>query len=267
MIALYILLGILGFLLFILCLAGTLKLSVRAAYCDSPLLIIGIGPIKLKLLGGPKKEKPKEEKPATEGKKKKPKKKKKKEKKPKKPGKVKEQPPLTAVIASFRDLLLGLVRGFKRHLKIEELRLRVLVASGDAATTAMEYGAVCTLVEPLYSLATQAHRVRKDRVNVGVECDFLAEKPEVDAEFCISIRIWRIYWIALCSTRSLIRALSLLKAYLAGAKAKKEEKKAKKEAKKAEKEAKKEAKKAEKEAKKQAKQAEKQKTVSPETDG
>ena len=235
MIAIYILLGILAFLLFVLCLVGTIKLSIRAAYCQSPLLIVGIGPFKLKLAGGEKKEEPQEEKPAATGEKKKPKKKKKKEKKPKKPAKVKEQPPLTDVIASFRDLLVGLVRSFKRHLKIEELRLRILVASEDAAKTAMEYGAVCALVEPVQLLAIQAPRVRKDRVQVGVECDFLADHPEVDAEFCLSIRIWRLYWIALRSLRTLLHALSLLKAYTAGAKVKKEEKKAKKEAKKAEK--------------------------------
>lgn len=245
MIALYILLGILGFLLFILCLVGTIKLSVRAAYCQSPLLIVGIGPFKLILADGEKQEKPKEEPPAKPSGKKKTKKKKKKEKKPKKPSKVKEQPPLTSVITSFRDLLVGLVRSFKRHLKIEELRLRVLVASEDAAKTAMEYGAVCALVEPVYLLAAQAHRVKKDRVYVGVECDFLADKPEVDAEFCLSIRIWRLYWIALCSTRTLLHALSLLKAYTTASKARKEEKKAKKEAKK----------------------AENPQTVSPETDG
>lgn len=245
MIVLYILLGILGFLLFVLCLAGTVKLSIRAAYCESPLLVLGIGPFKLTLVSGEKKEEPQEEAPEESGGKKKPKKKKKKEKKKKKPAKVKEQPPLTSVITSFRDLLVGLVRSFKRHLKIEELRLRVLVASEDAAKTAMEYGAVCTLVEPVHMLALQAPRVQKDRVQVGVECDFLADKPEVDAEFCLSIRIWRLYWIALRSTRSLIRALSLLKAYTAASKRKKEEKKAKKEAKK----------------------AEKQQTVSPETDG
>ena len=252
MIALYILLGILGFLLFVLCLVGTIKLSVRAAYCGGPLLILGIGPFKLTLAGGEKREAPQEEAPTKPGEKKKSKPKKKKEKKPKKPAKVKEQPPLTTVIASFRDLLLGLVRSLKRHLKIEELRLRVLVASDDAAKTALEYGAVCTLLEPVQLLAVQAHRVRKDKVYVDVECDFLADKPEVDAEFCLSIRIWRLYWIALTSTRSLIRALSLLKAYTAAAK----ERKA---AKKAEKEAKKEA--------KQAKKAKKEQTVSTDTDG
>lgn len=252
MIAVYILLGLLGFLLFLLCLVGTIKLSIRAAYCQSPLLVVGIGPFKLTLANGEKREKPKEEPQAGPSEKKKPKKKKKKEKKPKKPAKVKEQPPLISVITSFRDLLVGLLRGFKRHLKIEELRLRILVASDDAAKTAMEYGAVCALVEPVQLLAMQAPRVQKDRINVGVECDFLADKPEVDAEFCLSIRIWRLYWIALCSTKRLLHALSLLKTYTAGAKVKKEAKKAEKEAKKAEKEAKK---------------ADTSQTVTPETDG
>lgn len=223
MIALYILLGILGFLLLVLCLIGALKLSVRAAYCEGPLLIVGIGPVKLKLVGGEKPEEPQEEPPARSAAKKKPKKKK-KEKKPKKPAKSGEKPPLTTVIAMFRDLLVGLVRNFKRHLKIEELRLRVLVASGDAAATALEYAAVCALVEPVHQLAIQARRVRKDRVQVGVECDFLAEKPEIDAEFYLSIRVWRLFWIGLRSTRSIMRAVSLLRAYTAASKGEKESK-------------------------------------------
>ena len=248
MIVLYILLGILAFPLVILCLVGTLKLSIRAGYCENPLLILGIGPFKLKLADGKKREEPQKEAPPEPSKKKKPKKKKKKaekEKKPKKQAKGQEQPPLTGVITSFRDLLFGLLRNFRRHLKIEELRLRVLVASDDAAKTALEYGAVCALAEPVHLLVLQAPRVRKDKVQVGVECDFLADKPEVDAEFCLSIRIWRLYWISLSSTKTLIRSLSLLKAFTAGAKVKKEEKKAKK----------------------QAKQEKKQKTVSTETDG
>lgn len=219
MIALYILLGILGFLLLLLCLIGTLKLSVRAAYCQSPLLILGIGPVKLTLAGGEKEkqeEKP-EKQPAKQGAKKAPKKKK---KKAKKPSKAKEKPPLMSVITAFRDLVFGLLGNFRRHLKIEELRLRVLVASEDAAKTAIEYGAVCTLVERVYLLATQAPRVRKDCVQVGVECDFLADKPEIDAELFLSVRIWRIFWVALCSTRALIRAISLLKAFTSAGKQK-----------------------------------------------
>lgn len=223
MIVLYILLGILGFLLFVLCLLGTLKLSVRAAYCDGALLVIGIGPFKLTLAGGEKRKGPQEERQAKHVAKQKPKKKKKKkEKKPKKPAEGVEKPPLTAVIASFRDLLVGLVRSFKRHLKIEELRLRVLVASGDAAATALEYATVCALVEPVYLLATQARRVRKDRVKVGIECDFLAEKPEIDAEFCLSIRVWRLCWIGLRSAKPLIHAISLLRAYTSAPKREKD---------------------------------------------
>lgn len=220
MIALYILLGILGFFLLLFCLLCTFKLSVRAAYCQTALLVVGIGPFKLKLVGGEKREAgeetPQAKRPTKQKKKaKKPKKEKKASKKAaKKPA---EKPPLTQVIGSFRDLLIGLLRNFTRQLKLEELRLRVLIASDDAAMTAVEYGAVCALVEPVYQAASLARRAKKDCVNVSVECDFLADKPEVDAEFCLSVRIGLLVAVAMRSTRPLIKALSLLRAYKSAA--------------------------------------------------
>lgn len=218
MIALYILLGILGFLLLLFCLLCTFKLSVRAAYCQTALLVVGIGPVKLKLVGGEKREAGEETPQPQEKRQKKKKKKAKKPKKEKKAAKKPaEKPPLTQVIGSFRDLLVGLLRSFTRQLTLEELRLRVLVASDDAAMTAVEYGAVCALAEPVYQVASQARRAKKECVNVSVECDFLADKPEVDAEFCLSVRIWRLVIVSLCSVKPLLKALSLLRAYKSAA--------------------------------------------------
>lgn len=217
MIALYIFLGILGFLLLLLGVIGACKLSLRAAYCQSALLVVGIGPFKLTLVGGEKQEEAEEAPKKQKEGKKKPKKEKKKKKKPKKPSKATEKPRLAEIITAFRDLLFGLLRDFKRQLKIEELRLRVLVASEDAAMTALEYGAVCALAEPIHQVAAQAKCVRKDRLNVSVECDFLADKPEIDAEFCLSVRIWKLGWVALRSTKPLLHALSLLRIYRSAA--------------------------------------------------
>ena len=81
MIALYILLSVLGFLLLTVLLVGALKLSVRAGYCQTPLLTVGIGPLHLTLVGGEKRERAETPAPPESGKKSKKKKKKPKKKK------------------------------------------------------------------------------------------------------------------------------------------------------------------------------------------
>lgn len=211
----WLLLILLGLPLLLLLLTGFVKLSVRAGYCETPLLIVGIGPFRLNLTDKP--DGLEEEQPQKKPKKKKASKKEekpeqKKEKTPK-PPKLPEKPSVFEIISAFKDLVFGILSRFARHLKIEELRLRVLVASDDAAKTALEYGGVCTAAGGVRAVAEGAHRVNRKKVCVEVECDFLAETPEIDAEICVSIRIWRLFVIALFAAKPLIEAIGLLKAY------------------------------------------------------
>lgn len=209
----WILLVLLGLPLLMLLLMGFVKLSVRAGYCETPLLIVGLGPFKLNLT-----DKPEEEQPPNKVKKKKAPMQKeakppKKKEKPQKPPKIAEKPYLTEIVTAFKDLVFGMLSRFSRHLKIEELRLRVLVASDDAAKTALQYGSVCAATGAVRAVAEGARRVDKQKVHVEVECDFLAETPEIDAELCVSVRIWRLYVIALFAAKPLTEAIQLLKAY------------------------------------------------------
>lgn len=205
---------IVGILLLLLALIGCIKLSLRAGYCGTPLLIVGIGPWKLnltELLTAEKQTKPKKKaKEASPETKKEPDKKAKKEPKP---PKLTEKPPLTEIVTAFKDLAVGILTRFARHIRLDELRLRVLVASDDAAKTAMEYGTICAAAGAVRSVAEGMRRVDLHRVRVEVECDFLAETPEIDAELCVSMRIWRLALIALFASRPLIEALELVKAY------------------------------------------------------
>ncbi len=211
----WILLGILALLLLLLALLSSLKLTLRAGYCQKLLLVLKIGPVTLDFSDSmglspeeaeeyTKKKKQKRAKAPAQ-----PKKQKKKEK----PLKYTEKPAMTAVISAFKDLVLGLLRHLGRHLKLEQLRLRVLVASPDAAQTALEYGAACAAAGLVRTAAEGLHRTDPRNMDIRVECDFLAETPEVDAEICISVRVWRLAVIALQSARPLMDALALLKAY------------------------------------------------------
>lgn len=211
----WILVGLVGFLLLLLLLLCSLKLTLRAGYCEKLLLVFKIGPVKMDFSDSMDMS-PEEAESYTKKKQQKKSKatpKKSKKKKKEKPLKYTEKPAMTAVISAFRDLVLGLLRHLGRHLKLEELRLRVLVASPDAAQTAIEYGAVCTAAGLVQTAAEGLHRTDPRNVNIQIECDFLAEKPELDAEICLSVRIWRLAFIALKSARPLMDALDLLKAY------------------------------------------------------
>ncbi len=211
MIALY----ILGGLLLLLALIGSIKLSVRVGYAaQGPLLIVRIACFSLRLLDGKKPRKKgkavtpkKESKPPAH-------KKKKKEKKQKLPKPYTGEPvQLTQVLTAWRDVALGLFKQLGKHWKIELLRLRVLVATDDAARTALLYGTVCTLVQPVQLLARGAPRVNRKKVLVSVGSDFLADKPELDAELCVSTRVWRMAWVAIRSAKPIYDAYRLLKGY------------------------------------------------------
>ena len=211
----WILLGIIGLLLLLLLVLSTLKLTLRVGYCEKLLLIFKIGPVTMDLSDSmdvmqeqaearPKKKKQKGKAPS---------KKVSKQKKKEKPLKYTEKPALSAVIGAFKNLVLGILRLLGRHVKLEELRLRVLVASPDAAQTALEYGAACGAAGLVQTAAEALHRTDPKDVQIQIECDFLTDKPEIDAELCVSVRIWRLALIGLKSARPLMDALAMLKAY------------------------------------------------------
>lgn len=225
-----ILLSLLGLVLLLLALLCSLKLSLQAGYCEDLLLKVGIGPVTLNL--SESMQMSREEADAYTKKKKKKKtgkKPAKAAKKKEKPLKYTEKPALTEIITAFKDLAVGILTRFAKHIKLEELRLRVLAASDDAAKTALEYGSLCAAAGMVQTAAEALPRTNPKKVYIAVECDFLADKPEVDAEIRVSIRIWRLVWMALFAAKPLMEALELLKAYKHFKKLEKEEKDSEKE--------------------------------------
>lgn len=220
----WILLSLLGLVLLLLALLCSLKLSLQAGYCETLLLKVGIGPVKLNLSDSMQMSKEEAEEFTAKKKKKAAKPKEKPKKKKEKPPKYTEKPPLTAVVTAFKDLAVGILTRFAKHIKLEELRLRVLAASDDAAKTALEYGSFCAAAGMVQTAAEALPRTNPKKVNIAVECDFLADTPEIDAEIRVSIRVWRLVWMALFAAKPLIEALELLKAYKHFKKIEKDEK-------------------------------------------
>ena len=79
-------------------------------------------------------------------------------------------------------------------MRITAARMRIKVATGDAATTAIAYGAVCQsvayIVEILYNITN--FRVKKSD-DINVTADFAAIKSELDLKLIFRLRVWHVF--------------------------------------------------------------------------
>ena len=92
-------------------------------------------------------------------------------------------------IALVRALAAVLVRKTGKHLRLQAAALHIRVATGDAARTAILYGAVCQSLAYLLALLDRVTRLRATEPDVSVESDYLSEKSSADVHLVFSIRI------------------------------------------------------------------------------
>ena len=210
LIALYIIGGILLFFAFI----GSLRAEVLIAYSDEfaltvrvlgiPIKIIPKKKKKIKLSAYSKKNRAKyeaaqKEKAIKKSKKKAEKKKKKdaakaKKKADKAAGKAKPKKPLSETIDMILDLVKVAVGRFAKHLRIRVARLHIGVATGDAASTAILYGAIAPAVACIAALLDSTSTLRHPaRSDVDVHADYLSETMQIDIEIGFSICVWQLF--------------------------------------------------------------------------
>ena len=214
MTGLYILLGILSFFTFLL----SLKANVRLEFKDELILSISVLGIKIKILPG--KEKPidykeytyekhqkrlrkkyeaylkKQEKKAQKAEAKKKKKDERKAETPEQKKARKAQPKRS--IGDWINIAVGVLavffEKFSRHLHIKIARLKVNVATGDAASTAIMYGAVIQSVAYVIELLGRITNVdRLEKAEIEVNPDYLSEKTTLDLCFVFSLRVWHLF--------------------------------------------------------------------------
>lgn len=206
MIWLYILGGILLLVVLIL----LVKVSFYASYCGkTPYVAVKIAWFTIPIVDGSIEEKL-AAKPAAQ----KPKEKKKKKKKPVPEKPVTGEPPTISELAKLaKALLADLYEGVKRGFRLEELRARVLVATDDAADTAIRYGAVCGMLAPVQAFADAVPKRKKNekKVRIEPECDFLACETELDLRLGFSFRIGNALMIAIRSAKDALALLDAIK--------------------------------------------------------
>lgn len=191
----------------------SLKATITIAYTDEVTLSVRVLFLKIKIL--PKKEKKgphsmsrrKAERIRAKARKKAQKKreaaKAKAEAKKQKKEAAKEKPKksmseILDTVSMVRGIAAEVIRRFFKHLRIDVARVKIKVATGDAATTAVAYGAACTALNILLPVLAQVKNFSLPREkDFSVEPDFLGETPELDVKLSFSLRVWHLFSVAL----------------------------------------------------------------------
>lgn len=215
MIFLYILLGLVLFLALILSLRGTvaiaydgeLSLSVRVLFVKINILPKKDKRKKVHSMSKKKSEKLRERLEKKKEKKRQAKLEKKRAKEEKKKNAKKKT--ISEILTGVTEIveLVKLIAGkFFGHLKIKVVRFNIKVASDDAATTAIAYGAINSVIATLYPFIESSKNIKTpNKKNFNIYTDFLSETPEADVKILLSIRVWQIVDLGIAAVIKLVK--------------------------------------------------------------
>lgn len=113
-----------------------------------------------------------------------------KSKKKRKEDSRKPKKSLPEKIRLVRALLAALLRRTRRYLHLRAVRAHISVATGDAASTAVLYGAVSAALSGLLALLDRAFNLKAPPGDVAVFPDFTGEKTKADLKIVLSLRVF-----------------------------------------------------------------------------
>ena len=90
------------------------------------------------------------------------------------------------LIKNAANSLGKLMTSLKKHIVLRELYLWMTVSSGDAAQTAIDYGSLCQTVFPALSFICSNLTVKK--YDVEIDPDFIGVKNNAQFAFSVSVR-------------------------------------------------------------------------------
>ena len=197
----------------------SLKAKITVIYDGEVALYVRVLFIKIKILPSKKKKGPhsmsekkakkikaKLEAKAEKKRLKKKQKKAQKEEAKQKPKEKKSLSEILDIIGMVKDIVSVVIKRFFEHLRIDLARLKIKVATGDAATTAIAYGAISqaamylfTVLEPVKGFSFP------DAKDAEISCDYLSDTTTVDIKISFSIRVWHVFHVAFGALKEFIK--------------------------------------------------------------
>ena len=115
---------------------------------------------------------------------------------------------IVAIIKMVSDIAVTVIGKFFKHLRIKIARIKVTIATGDAATTAIAYGAVSQSLNVLMpALESVKNFENLDKAEIKIDLDYAAEAPTIDIKLGFSIRVWHVFDLAFSALGRLIKHL------------------------------------------------------------
>ena len=207
----------------ILILLAVLPLGVSVKYdSEGPLVKVIAGPVRIRVYPRPKKQKKEKPEKTQKQKPEQAAEDKNLPKPPQPPKQAKAAKPKETKGGSLTDFLpcvkLGLdfLGDFRRKLRLNDLELKLVLASTDPCDLAVNYGKTWAAVGNLMPALERWFVIKKR--NVEVECDFTASQTLVTARLDISITLGRLLSLAaVYGTRGLKEFLNFKKKRKGGA--------------------------------------------------
>ena len=185
----------------ILTLLALVPVGVRVCYdAEGPLVKLVLGPVKLTLFPRPKKDQKPEKEKKEQLSKRKAKKTAEEANLPKPPQPPAEKKPKGKKGGSLKDFLpfvklaFDFLGDFRRKLRMNELYLRLILASSDPCDLAVNYGKTWTAVGNFLPALERWFVIQKR--DVEVECDFTASETKVIARLEITMTLGRLLSLA-----------------------------------------------------------------------
>jgi len=204
----------------VIVLLAVLPLGVSVRYnSEGPLVRVIAGPVRITVFPLPKKEKKKkksepspEPKPAAEP----------APQNPAPPSKPREEKPREEKGGSFLDflplvkLVFEFLGDFRRKLRLNNLELKLIMAGGDPANLAINYGRAWAAVGNLMPQLERLFVIKKR--DIEVECDFTGTETLVIARLDLTITLGRILSLVFVyAIRAMIEFLKIKKKRKGGA--------------------------------------------------
>ena len=113
---------------------------------------------------------------------------------------------LAEKIRMIRALCAVLFRKTQKHLRLHAARLHISVATGDAAKTAVLYGAVCQALVYLLAMLDRITHLKAATPDVAVSPDFTGERSAADVRLVLSLRVGALALILFSMALAYIKA-------------------------------------------------------------
>lgn len=119
--------------------------------------------------------------------------------------KPKSKPDVLEIIKLITNVALTFRKEFGKRFRAEASRLHIVIATDDAAKTAVLYGTVSQSIAYLMEILNSVTHFRYKKDEFSLTVDFCSDKIKVDVCFIFTVKVWHFAWIGIRTLLSFIK--------------------------------------------------------------